>query len=64
MDNPFNERLGKDTSSQGAMDKWAVKGQSWIITAAELYFSTVYLILFALRVMRKSRAMKMVKGLE
>lgn len=46
------------------MEKWVVKGQHWIITAAKLYCSTVYLILFALRVMRKRRAMKTVKGLE
>lgn len=46
------------------MEKWAVKGQHWIITAAKLYCSTVYLILFALRVMRKRRATKTVKGLE
>lgn len=41
-----------------------MKGQPWIITAAKLYCSTVYLILFALRVMRKSKAIMMVKGLE
>lgn len=46
LGNPLNGILGKNESSQRALERWAVEGQPWIIGALKLHCSLVVLITF------------------